>query len=532
MGRRPGVTVAGRVLSTEALILGGLIVAAAVIRIVVLDNQSMWADEALTAYEMRLPFGAMLHTVTTVEVTPPLYFVLVWGWAKVFGTDPVALRAISALASVALVPIAFAATRELVSRRAGLVAAALMTVNPFVIWYGQEARSYMLLALFTGAAFVAFARALNRPSKRNLLVWTAFSVLAVLTHFFAGFAIAPMAVFLLARHRSRASAIAVAVVAAAQVLMLPFAIADTSASHGTGWIARIPLTHRVSTAVVEWLASNLYRRTTLADGLILGVVLIVVVVVLLWLGAGAGEPPRGVLIAAGVAACVIVGPLLLAAVGQDYFLSRNEIPALVPIITVLAAACTVPLLARAGAVLAVLLLAVFAAAAIEVQTHPYLQRPNWRSVAQALGPAVYPRAVLAADGTTAQPLKIYLPGVNWVQPYARRVLVSEIDVVGATKHIALAGSHPTGGGAVVSATHPPGGASAPPRTRKGAPVPRSVSPPGARLVSRRRVANWIVARFVLNRPQWVSVNSLTRSASRYFRRTPAALLIFMQPRGR
>ncbi|MGH2869844.1 MAG: hypothetical protein ACRDNK_20040, partial [Solirubrobacteraceae bacterium] len=116
ISRRPGMTIGGRGLSTESLILGALIVVAAVIRIVVLNNQSLWADEALTAYEMRLPFGAMIHTVTTVEVTPPLYSVVVWGWAKVFGAGPVALRAVSALASVALVPIASAATRELVSR--------------------------------------------------------------------------------------------------------------------------------------------------------------------------------------------------------------------------------------------------------------------------------------------------------------------------------------------------------------------------------------------------------------------------------
>ena len=515
---------------TECLILGALVVLAAAIRIVVLDNQSLWADEALTAYEMHLPFGAMLHTVATVEVTPPLYFVLLWGWVKVFGAGPVGLRALSALASVALVPIAYGATRELVSRRAGLVAAALMTVNPFAIWYGQEARSYMLLAALTGAAFLAFARAERAPSARNLAVWSLLSALAVMTHFFAGFAIAPQAVLLLWRHRSRRVVLAAGIVAVAQVAMLPFAVADTSSSHGAGWIAAIPLTHRISIAVIEWGGSNLYRRTTLAEGLAIGFVVAVLVVGLLWLGGGQSEPRRGAVIAALVAACVFVGPLVLAAAGQDYFLSRNEIPALVPVITVLAAACTMPGLARAGAGLGVVLLVVFAAAAVDVQTHPYLERANWRTVARALGPAVGPRAILAAGGTTAQPLKIYLPGVSWVQPHARRVLVSEVDVVGATKRIALASEHPSGGSGSVLATHPPGGASL--RHSRGASVPRSVAPRGTVLLARERVANWIVARYRLDHPQWVSLTSLTRSAPRFFRHTPAALLVFMQPAAR
>ncbi|MGI9183583.1 MAG: glycosyltransferase family 39 protein [Solirubrobacteraceae bacterium] len=530
VSRRPGMAVGGRVLSTESLILGALIVLAAVIRIVVLNNQSLWADEALTAYEMRLPFGAMIHTVTTVEVTPPLYFVLVWGWAKLFGAGPVALRAVSALASVALVPIGYAATRELISRRAGLLAAALMTVNPLAIWYGQEARSYMLLAALTGAAFLAFARALRAPSRGNLIAWTAFSALAVMTHFFAGFAIAPQAVLLLWRHRTRAAAIAAAVVAAAQLAMLPFAIADAAPSHGAGWISNIPLTHRISMGVVEWTASNLYRRTTLLQGLLLGLVLLVVSLLLVGRGSPDGERRRGAVVAAVVAAGVFVGPLILAAVGQDYFLSRNEIPALVPVIAVLAAACTAPRLARAGAVLAVLVLTGFAAAAVEVQTYPYLQRANWRSVARALGPAVRPRAVLAADGTTAQPLKIYLAGVNWAQPRARRVLISEVDVVGATKRIALASEHPSGAGPAAEATHP--GDQLDPSRRRGAPVPRSVAPGGVQLLSRVRVANFIVARFLLNRPRWMSIASLAGSAPRFFRHTPAALLVFTQPHRR
>jgi len=527
---RPGFAAARRSLRAEHWLLGGVIVLAAVIRVVVLDNQSLWADEALTAYETRLSFGAMLHVVRTVEVTPPLYFVLVWGWAKLLGSSPELLRALSAIAGIALVPIAYAATRELVSRRAGLVAAALMAVNPFAIWYSQEARAYMLLALLTGAAFLAFARSLRAPTRGNLAVWAVLCALAVATHFFAGFAIAPQVILLLWRHRTRATAIAAGLVALAQLAMAPLAVSDTSASHGTGWIARVPITHRIATTAVEWVAGNLYRRTTLADGLALGAGLIVIGALLLWFGRRDGEPGRGVTAALVVTACVLVGPLILAGLGQDYFLSRNAIPALIPAVTLIAAACTMPRLARAGAVLAVLLFAGFAAATAEIQTHPFLQRPDWRRVAAALGPAASPRAVLAADGTTAQALKIYLPGVLWAQPVTRRVLITEIDVVGATKRIALASEHTPTDRDAVGVIRLPGSASR--HHRRGATVPRLTAPAGTRLLFRGRVANWVVARYLLDRPRRVSIPSLARSAPRFFRRTPAALLVFTQPRRR
>lgn len=64
--------------SVEGWIVAGLLLAAAVIRVVVIDNQSLWADEALTACEARLGFGPMLSVVLHIETTPPLYFVLIW----------------------------------------------------------------------------------------------------------------------------------------------------------------------------------------------------------------------------------------------------------------------------------------------------------------------------------------------------------------------------------------------------------------------------------------------------------------------
>ena len=154
-------------------------------------------DEALTAYETHSSFGGMLGTVAHVETTPPLYFVLIWAWAHVFGSGEVGLRSLSTLAGIALVPIAFVSARELFSRRAGVLAAAFVAVNPFLVWYSQEARSYMLLAALSGASFLWFNRARENPTGRTLAWWTACSSLAVMTHFFAGFLVAPEALWLL-----------------------------------------------------------------------------------------------------------------------------------------------------------------------------------------------------------------------------------------------------------------------------------------------------------------------------------------------
>jgi mannosyltransferase len=491
----------------------GLVALAAAIRILVINNQSFWMDESLTAYEVRLPFGAMLQTVAHVETTPPLYFVLIWGWAKVFGTSEIALRSLSTLAGIALVPIAFWAGRELVSRWAGVLAAAFVAINPFLVWYSQEARVYMLLAALCGASFLWFVRARREPSRRNLLWWGGLSALALTSHFFAGFLVAPEALWLLWIHRMRAVLAAVAVVAAVQAAMLPFALADTT--HGTGWIAAVPRAHRLGSAAVEWAGSLLNRRIPAIRGLEGAAVLVIVLALLVALR-GDRVTRQGVKVAGAVAGFVLLAPIALAFLGQDYFFARNLIPAFVPLAIVFAAACTAPRARLPGGALALALLAFFTYANILVQTDARLQRPNWRLVAHALGPAPVTRMVVAAVGTTADPLKIYLPGVSWVQPQGRRVLISEVDVVGAQKRLSLVGP-------LVRSAH--GNRLVQPI---GSPEPRAVAPPGTRLLSRVRVANWTVARFALVRPERITIRRLITQLPRFFRRTPIQVLLFVQ----
>ena len=50
--------------------------------------------------------------------------------------------------------MAYLAARELVYRRPiALLAAAFVALNPYLVWYSQEARSYALMVLFATVAF-------------------------------------------------------------------------------------------------------------------------------------------------------------------------------------------------------------------------------------------------------------------------------------------------------------------------------------------------------------------------------------------
>ena len=415
--------------SVETWLLAGVTGVGAWLRFATLGGQSYWFDEAQAAHELHLSFGSMVSQMVLHETNPPLYFTLGWLWARVFGTGEVGLRSLSALVGTAVIAIAYLCGRELVSRQAGLVAAALTALSPFMIWYSQEAREYMLLAALCGLSLLFFARAWRDPSGRNIALWAVFSALAVLTHFFAGFLVAPEAVWLLYVIRDRAIAIAVGVVAAVQLTLLPLAFTHASSTL-LGFISGTPLSLRIRQVPVAFGLGTLYESPIVRYGLLGAAVLAGALIVLLLIGSDVKQL-RGAGAAAALASIVLLVPLVLALLGADYYIPRALMPAWLPLAVVVGAACTAPRARVPGAILGVILLASFVYAQVRIDGNSQYQRPDWRGVAQALGTAGVPRAIVAYDGSTAtDPLAIYLPGVPWSGPGTAPATVGEVDVVG------------------------------------------------------------------------------------------------------
>jgi 4-amino-4-deoxy-L-arabinose transferase-like glycosyltransferase len=434
---RNEAAVSARGLSVETWLLIGVTVVGAALRFATLTSQSYWFDEAQAAHELHLSFGAMLSSWSVNEPNPPLFFVIGWVWAHVFGTGEAGLRSLSAVAGTAAIPITYLCARELVSRRAALVAAALVALSPFMIWYSQEAREYMLLAALCGGSLLFFARAWREPTARNVGWWALLSALALLTQYFAAFLVAAMAIGLLYRSRSRAVLIAVGVLVVVEAALLPHAISHEA--HPAGWIDTFSLAVRVKQVPVDFGLGALYQNPDiLSYGLLGAAILVGVLIVLLVIGADSRQL-RGAGLAAAVGAAVLLVPLALALFGHDYYEARALMPAWIPLAVVIAAACAVPRARVAGAALAVVVLGAFVYAQSRIESDPSYKRSNWRGVANALGVSTSAsRAIVAYDGTFATaPLAIYLPGVAWTgsgqipQTSQAPVTVGEVDVVGS-----------------------------------------------------------------------------------------------------
>jgi mannosyltransferase len=459
-----------------------LLVLAAALRFSTLGLQSFWYDEAFTpVHVLHASLGATLRSVVHTENTPPLWYVLIWAWSRVFGAGAVALRLPSAVFGVATVAVAWAIGSELTGRRAtAIAAAAFVAVNPLFVWYSQEARAYGLFVLTSALAMLCFLRAQQQPTPRRLAAFVLTASLALLSHYFAAFLLAPMIVMLLLHGgaRRRATLLACAALVIVGLALLP--LASAQGGHGAQWIGEWALTSRLQ-AIPQYYLTG-YAGAPLGHG----IELLVALPVLAGLGYGLWsvlEPreERGALIALAIVACGVLLPIVLIAFGADYLAPRNLVAAMIPLSAMIAVIVTARRAGRTGAVLAVLIALAGLAITIDVDLSPRLQRGDWRDVAKVLrGNAAAGTRISAGERviTTvelgAAPLEYYLPPLHNLAE-STEVTVSEIDETGYAPLRASAGTPPA---------------------------------PGFHLLSRDDVNGLIVYRFVSSVPRTVSEATL------------------------
>lgn len=391
-------------------IVAGLTLLGGVLRFATLGDQAYHHDEIVTASRvLRVGFGHAMDAVGFSESAPPLYYALAWLWTQVAGTGEWGLRSLSAVAGVATIPVAYFVGRELRGSYAGYLAAALVAVNPMLLWYSQEARAYALVALFGALSLLFCIRVLQRGEKRDSVYWGVFSALALATHYFAVFPLVAE-VLLLVRRRRRAALPGLWIVGAALALLAPLAYHQMSYGHAE-WIDKFSLGHRLGETAITFVVGetgDIIGRVEQPGPALIPWLLLAAAFVLFALRARR-EERCAAFIPLALAAAGIGIPLLSALVpgGKDFVLARNLLPALVPLLIGIAVALTVERARRLGAAIAALLLAYSLGFCIWASTSPELQRPDWEAVAERMGEPDGPRATVTWV-IGAAPLRFYL----------------------------------------------------------------------------------------------------------------------------
>ena len=153
------------------------------LRVCKLGNFSLWGDEAWTAAMATLPLAESYRLVLGDGVHPPLYYLIMRLMALMGHTEWI-LRWPSVLFGTLTVALVYRLGQAIWNSRIAFLAALLVTLHPYAIWYSREARQYSLAILLSAWVMFAFVRLAQEQTKSRWLAFVIASSLSYLTHYF------------------------------------------------------------------------------------------------------------------------------------------------------------------------------------------------------------------------------------------------------------------------------------------------------------------------------------------------------------
>lgn len=159
-------------------------------------RSALWSDEVLSINISALPLRSLGHALRQ-DGAPPLYYVALHVWMRIFGTSNEAVRALSGLAAVLTLPPAWFCGRRLDERRIAAGRArpgsrtvawsslVILSASPFAIRYGTETRMYAFVILFVTVGYLAVLRSLEQPTPLRLAIVAALGSALLFTHYWS-----------------------------------------------------------------------------------------------------------------------------------------------------------------------------------------------------------------------------------------------------------------------------------------------------------------------------------------------------------
>lgn len=140
--------------------------------------QSFWRDEAFSFLLAKKDLLQILY-LTAKDFNPPLYYLLLHFWMKVFGSSEIALRSLSLIFFWATVYIAFLFMTNIfkLSQKKTFFYLLFFLINPLLNYYAFEARMYSMFAFLAILSFYSLL-----TNQKKLYFWS--TLLGLLTHYF------------------------------------------------------------------------------------------------------------------------------------------------------------------------------------------------------------------------------------------------------------------------------------------------------------------------------------------------------------
>jgi 4-amino-4-deoxy-L-arabinose transferase-like glycosyltransferase len=163
------------------IVLGLVVLALCAAAFVGLDASSYWIDELWTLFvvDHALGVGEVVRRALT-DTHPPVYYVIIHGWVRLFGDSEAVTRSFSALCAVGASVLFVTANGDAFSRPARLFGAAAGASSMYWFEQSQNMRSYALSMLILTALLSCAAAARRRSLAGGSVSWSLCAGIAAL----------------------------------------------------------------------------------------------------------------------------------------------------------------------------------------------------------------------------------------------------------------------------------------------------------------------------------------------------------------
>lgn len=154
-------------------------------------TQSFWRDEAFS-YFMAKKNVFQIIFLTAKDFSPPLYYLTLHFWMKIFGESEIALRSLSIIFFWATIYVAFLFLNDIfkIKLKKSFFYLLFFIINPLLLYYSFETRMYSMLAFLATLSFYAFF-------KKNYRLYLLATIAGLFTNYFMIIAVFSQLLFLL-----------------------------------------------------------------------------------------------------------------------------------------------------------------------------------------------------------------------------------------------------------------------------------------------------------------------------------------------
>jgi mannosyltransferase len=408
-----------------------IILLGSAVRLYRLYYQSLWFDESLSMALASAPLKISIEATLAEGLQHlPLYYLLlrIFVW---IGRSETVLRLPSAVCGVLAIPLIYQVGRRCLGQGTGLFAALLLAVNPYHVWFSQEARMYSLLMLSTLGALYFFLRLLRENRRSLWLGFIVFHAIGYCTLYFAFFIPLIEFAFILCTWRINYTILRRWTLAqfVAALTLSPWIVAIFLSGYrnfGIGWIPRPQWYAPLQTL---WNFSIGYTEVITP---LVAVSLVVFWLAFVWglVSATGDQAPARLLLSLWVGLPIAI--TFLMSFRRPFYVDRYLIICL-PAFLVLVARGALhprPRLARWGWALALLVASSIGLSRVYFDAE-YYTKEDWRGAAQYIAQHEQPGDVIALRlAASALPFNYYYQG------QLERVPITNLDTIRPVKDIA------------------------------------------------------------------------------------------------